>query len=227
MLIIHLDLIFRRDLMMSLKIREYRESDFEAVHQFITQTWYADSHDQDPNVTDAFINVDVNSHLHKSTFGLTAELDGEVVGVLLGNIKDEPYHMRLYKKEIVPELQKFFQSDQELSKELITAINKEHEANDKLNEQLKDPYQGKVQLFIVDSSKRGQNIGGTLWNAGQKKMAKAGVERFILHTDSNCDFSYYDALGMSSLDPIEIESSNDSTNYMLYHGEVKPKDKAE
>src|SRR5699024_11468204 len=109
------------------------------------------------------VTVDVNSHLHKSTFGLTAELDGEVVGVLLGNIKDGPYHMRLYKKEILPELQKFFQSDQELSQKLITAINKEHVANDKLNEQLKDPYQGKVQLFIVDSSTRGHNIDGTFW----------------------------------------------------------------
>lgn len=210
---------------MSLKIREYQESDFDAVHKFIRRTWYADAYEKDENITDAFVTVDVNSHLHNSSFGLTAELDGEVVGVLLGNVNDEPKQMRLYKKEIVSELEEFFQSDSPLSKELITSINKEHRANDKLNEQLKDPYQGKVQLFIVDQTKRGQNIGGTLWDAGQHKLAEAGVEHFILHTDSDCDFSYYDALGMNAIEPFTYD--DDETDYMLYHGEVKPKEPTE
>lgn len=212
---------------MSLIIRDYQESDFEAVHNFITRTWYADSAEKDPKITDAFVTVDVNSHLHNSSFGLTAELDGEVVGILLGNIKDEPKQMRLYKKEIVGELQKFFDTDNTLSKELITSINNEHKANDKLNENLSDPYQGKIQLFIVDSTKRGQKIGGTLWKAGQEKFHEAGVERFILHTDSDCDYSYYDALGMSSLDPIKVDdvaNKDKSTDYMLYHGDVQKED---
>lgn len=213
--------------MMSLTIRKYKESDFDAVHKFITRTWYADSKERDPKITEAFVTVDVNSHLHNSSFGLTAELDGEVVGVLLGNIDDDPKEMRLYKKEIVGELQKFFESDNPLSKELITSINNEHKANDELNENLDDPYQGKIQLFIVDSTKRGQNIGGTLWEAGQEKFAEAGVERFILHTDSDCDYSYYDAIGMKSIDPIEVEDvgeTDTTTDYMLYYGDVYAQD---
>lgn len=208
---------------MSVTIREYQEKDFDKVHEFIQKTWYADSADKDPKITDAFVTVDLNYHLHNSSFGLTAELDGEVVGVLLGNISDEPKHMRLYKKEIVGELQKFFEEDNTLSKELIDSINNEHQANDQLNERLDVPYQGKVQLFIVDASKRGQNIGGTLWKAGQNKFTDAGVERFILHTDSDCDYSYYEALGMKSVEPVNVADieGDGSTDYMLYHGDVK------
>lgn len=208
---------------MTLTIRKYQTSDFDRVHDFILKTWYAEPADQDPKVTEAFVTVDLNYHLHNSSFGLTAELDGKVVGVLLGNISDEPKHMRLHKKEIFPELQKFFENETNLSKQLIDSINNEHQANDELNERLDTPYQGKVQLFIVDSNKRGQNIGGSLWKAGQKHFTEAGVERFILHTDSDCDYSYYEALGMKSVEPVTVANvdGDGSTEYMLFHGDVK------
>lgn len=209
--------------MMTLTIRKYQSTDFDRIHDFILKTWYVDSAKQDSDVTDAFVTVDLNYHLHNSSFGLTAELDGEVVGVLLGNVSDEPKHMRLYKREILPALQKFFEKESNLSKQLIDSINKEHQANDELNKRLDTPYQGKVQLFIVDSSKRGQNIGGSLWKAGQKYFSEAGVERFILHTDSECDYSYYEALGMNCVDPITVvyENEKGSVEYMLFHGNVK------
>lgn len=211
---------------MSLEIRKYKESDFDSVHRFITNTWYADAAKEDPAVAHAFVTVDVNSHLHNSSFGLTAELDGEVVGVFFGFVVDHPKEMRLFERDIVPELQKFFETDTELSENLIKSINEEHQANDQLNENLKDPYQGQIQLFIVDSSKRGQNVGGTLWNAGQKIFEEAGVERFILHTDTDCDYGFYDAKGLDSLDPVVItdDEGNESIDYMLYHGEVEKED---
>ena len=54
-------------------------------------------------------------------------------------------------------------------------------------------------LFIVNPDVRGHGVGGQLWRRMQEHFAAWDVPAFYLHTDSDCDVSFYDHKGLDCI----------------------------
>lgn len=57
--------------------------------------------------------------------------------------------------------------------------------------------QAELELFMVNPDARGAGVGGALWRQLLAALRSMGVRAFFLHTDSSCDFGFYDHKGLS------------------------------
>lgn len=57
--------------------------------------------------------------------------------------------------------------------------------------------QAELELFMVNPDVRGAGVGGALWRQLLAALHSMGVRAFFLHTDSSCDFGFYDHKGLS------------------------------
>lgn len=77
---------------MKLTYRKIRKSDKEAVKRIINESFCLYSYVDNKSVLDSFLNVYLYSCLSEATFTCVAEIDGKVIGVIMGNAKND-YHM--------------------------------------------------------------------------------------------------------------------------------------
>ncbi|MFR0603333.1 GNAT family N-acetyltransferase [Bifidobacterium pseudolongum subsp. globosum] len=57
--------------------------------------------------------------------------------------------------------------------------------------------QAELELFMVNPDVRGAGVGGALWRQLLAALRSMDVRAFFLHTDSSCDFGFYDHKGLS------------------------------
>lgn len=56
--------------------------------------------------------------------------------------------------------------------------------------------QAELELFMVNPDVRGAGVGGALWRQLLAALRSMDVRSFFLHTDSSCDFGFYDHKGL-------------------------------
>ena len=56
--------------------------------------------------------------------------------------------------------------------------------------------QAELLLFMVNPAVKGHGVGGALWNALLQGFRANGVHAFYLHTDTSCDYTYYEHHGL-------------------------------
>ncbi|KAE8127021.1 N-acetyltransferase [Bifidobacterium tibiigranuli] len=76
-----------------------------------------------------------------------------------------------------------------------------------------------LELFLVAADARGHGVGGGLWRAMLEDFASAGVQRFHLHTDSDCDMGFYDHQRMICVAQRNI-SDTDDADLVLFAPEI-------
>ncbi|MCI1222624.1 MAG: GNAT family N-acetyltransferase [Bifidobacterium subtile] len=67
-----------------------------------------------------------------------------------------------------------------------------------------------LELFLVAADARGHGVGGGLWRAMLEEFASEGVQRFHLHTDSDCDMGFYDHQSMACVAQRNISDADDA-----------------
>lgn len=71
--------------------------------------------------------------------------------------------------------------------------------------------QAQLELFMVNPDIKGTGLGGELWTQMMCAFLRFGVKNYYLHTDSSCDFDFYEHKGLEQ-----------AASYM--HGEDKADD---
>ncbi|PAU68925.1 GNAT family N-acetyltransferase [Bifidobacterium criceti] len=56
--------------------------------------------------------------------------------------------------------------------------------------------QAELELFMVNPDVRGHGVGRALWEDLLGALRAMGVRAFFLHTDSSCDYGFYDHKGL-------------------------------
>lgn len=57
--------------------------------------------------------------------------------------------------------------------------------------------QAELELFMVNPDVRGAGVGGALWRQLLAALRSMDVRAFFLHTDSSCDYGFYDHKGLA------------------------------
>lgn len=198
---------------MSLDIRPYRETDYDAVKAMIQETWYPEVMEEDPDLADRLADIDAKMRLEKGTFALVADYDDKSLGIFIGDVQGED------KLQAPLDWDAYIQELGINDPTALEVLDREREANSCLDQEHKQAYQGVLQLFILSAASRGKGIGGKLWRAGLEAFRDHGVDDFILHTDSDCDVSFYDYKGLIADPPFSF-NQEEAFQYFLYHGKT-------
>lgn len=215
--------------MPNITYRPYQESDAERVKELLDEAFHIHLYTQgSASLTNSALEGYLRGLLTKSTFAEVAELDGEVVGVVMASIKGQPYLpdrarnrvkswiytakfvlTGLARPKAIIEYYKFEAAYGKLHREAVT---KKGDIGDELT------------VFAVHGATRGTGIGRHLYDDFKNRLMEAGHKDYFLYTDSLCSFGFYEKDGMDRTASHDIkitvpELPNDVGVY-LYTGEV-------
>ena len=137
-------------------------------------------------------------YLEHATYGIVAECDdGMLAGVILARVAGA---RPLY--DVVPAMMAQVRADlagDETASASLRGLDRAFDVELELEAScgVNETTQGELELFVVNPDVRGAGVGGGLWRRAQAHLARAGVESYYLHTDSDCDVSFYDHKGMT------------------------------
>lgn len=175
------------------KFREYRDEDEKKIEEIIRKTWKYDKFCDD-KVATLLSEIFLFSCLDNQTYTQIAELDGEVLGVIMAkDIKNHKSPLK-YKFKLMRSLISIKLSKK--GREALSIFEKVREIDDRLLKNSGKPYSGELAFFAMDSEYRGLGIGKSLFERAKKYMESNSIDDFFLFTDTSCNFGFYDHLGM-------------------------------
>lgn len=78
---------------------------------------------------------------------------------------------------------------------------------------------GQLQLLVVDAAARGRRVGSRLMRDALAHMAGMGLDRYRLSTDSDCDWEFYEHIGLRRV--AEATSREDGAfRLYVYEGDL-------
>ncbi|MCO6558631.1 MAG: GNAT family N-acetyltransferase [Bifidobacterium sp.] len=175
-------------------------SDVEAITRQFDETWghYA------PIGNDKKLSMLLSYHfvlhyIEPATRGEIAHKNGTFMGVTLSRVVGQPVMFGNTRKEMAKIDERLNSTpaghkalaDLELGFEIERRMERQTRINDKAP--------AEVELFLVSSASRGHGVGGELWNRTMDYFQRSHVPMFYLHTDSDCDVSFYDRHGMERI----------------------------
>ncbi|WEV41712.1 GNAT family N-acetyltransferase [Bifidobacterium sp. ESL0682] len=174
--------------------------DVEAITKQFDETWghYA------PIGNDKKLSMLLSYHfvlhyLEPATRGEIAHKNGEFMGVTLSRVVGQPVMFQNVAEEMakiderinsIPAGHKAL-ADLELGFEIERRMERQTAINDKAP--------AEVELFLVSQASRGHGVGGELWRRAMESFERFEVPMFYLHTDTDCDVSFYDRHGMERI----------------------------
>ncbi len=163
--------------------------------------------------------------LTRSDVIIVAQIDGEPAGLISWRITgtNKKHFLRfilwmtsLIKVAVTKEGRKMLEYSARLE-----------ESNDKLlfcDENIQN-YGAEISLFIIDERYRGLNIGRKLLEDAEKQMKRAGVQRYYLFTDTQCNYGFYDHMGLIRSNELKetyfVSGKSEELVHFLYEGQTK------
>lgn len=176
-------------------IRNIQSTDVPQIKTMIDEAWNISDSIESQETLNATLGLYLNRFLFNSTFGKVAIVNGEVVGLILGNLnKEKPTYRMLIEDSTALSLalMKASETDRENISEFLS---KTLQTNEELIKDRIGDYQGSLELFVVSEKARGLKIGKRLWHELQSYFENHHTQAIYLYTDTTCNFRYYDHNG--------------------------------
>ncbi len=199
--------------------RDLLKEDYNSIKSLICEAFGFKTFTNDENLLDSVLNIYLQNCIISSSYCKIAEINNEVVGIILGKAKEDKNKLWSIKN-LISILKSFIKlisinsKNKKIIKELsnITSIYKDLIRN-KENE-----FQGCIQLFIVSEKYRGLKIGKTLLSYLFSYMKSYKVNSLYLFTDTRCNYGFYDSQGFERIGEkkLLINSNKEILNVFLY-----------
>ncbi|SCC77982.1 Acetyltransferase (GNAT) family protein [Bifidobacterium commune] len=199
--------------------------DVENITRQFDQTWGHCTAVDDKELSMLLSYHSVLHYVEPATHGEVARKNGEFMGVILSRVAGQPLMfsniaeqmMKVDEKINATEAGRRALADVELGFEIERRMERQTGINDNAP--------AEIELFLVSQASRGQGVGGDLWRRAMDYFVGLQVPMFYLHTDSDCDVSFYDRHGMKRIIEREerrhIDDGHDkptTTSMFIYSG---------
>ena len=199
--------------------RDLLKEDYNSIKSLICEAFGFKTFTNDENLLDSVLNIYLQNCIISSSYCKIAEINNEVVGIILGKAKEDKNKLWSIKN-LISILKSFIKlisinsKNKKIIKELsnITSIYKDLIRN-KENE-----FQGCIQLFIISEKYRELKIGKTLLSYLFSYMKSYKVNSLYLFTDTRCNYGFYDSQGFERIGEkkLLINSNKEILNVFLY-----------
>lgn len=176
-----------------LLLRETEDGDRAALEKIVSETWRFDEFCK-PRTAARLARAYLAACLNEQSCSLTAVLDGEPAGVVMGCARGSRR----------PRFGPWLRAAASRLLLLLTAegrqadifITDSERADRELLKKAAFDYDGQLSFFAVAPERRGRGVGKALYRAMLRYFERAGVRSFYLFTDTECDFGFYERQGL-------------------------------
>lgn len=174
-------------------LRPYRPNDYETIAKLISHTWEFDTFCT-PEVAKLLSYVYLDECIVEQNFATVAVCDDQVAGIIMG---DSFCDHQSFDEDILrlKSNKKALESSQE-GRDVAKFFDQIVDIDEKLLANTKHNYQGKVELFIVNSAFQGLGLGKKLFSSCLEFFKSKQVQDFYIFTDSSCNVGFYDHAGL-------------------------------
>lgn len=199
--------------------RNLEKKDYNRIKQLINNAFGFSEFIKDSNLLESILNIYLQGCLLDSSFSKVAVKDNIVIGIILGNAKNDKKHLRKFSNILswVSSGTKLAFCSKE-NKNAIKEFSKVSQTYKEIIQGKEDDFQGSIQLFIVSEESRGLGVGKTLIKYLSSYMINMKVNSIYLYTDTRCNYGFYDSQNFNRLNEKEIyfDSIPSSLNIFLY-----------
>lgn len=203
---------------MQLKIRTIEEKDIESMINLVHEAWFKGVYEE-IKFEKAAAAISLNKALYNSSHGRVAEVEGQILGMVLSKIaKEEPIYRKFQTNTIenLIELSKHGQ-DKEM-KRLIDTFEAERKIYKSLFDKVEENYDASIEYIAVSAKARGKGVGRSLIYEVIQELIEKDCKNLYLFTDSDCNYQFYDCLNFKRIasGSIELPTKNGSRNREEY-----------
>lgn len=199
--------------------RNLEKKDYNRIKELINNAFGFSEFIKDSNLLKSILNIYLQGCLLDSSFSKVAVKDNVVIGIILGNAKNDKKHLRKLSNILswVSSGTKLAFSSKE-NKNAIKEFSKVSQTYKEIIQGKEDDFQGCIQLFIVSEESRGLGVGKTLIKYLSNYMIDMKVNSIYLYTDTRCNYGFYDSQNFNRLNEKEIyfDTIPSSLNIFLY-----------
>ncbi|QKS69902.1 GNAT family N-acetyltransferase [Paenalkalicoccus suaedae] len=189
---------------MTVEIREVRQEDISEVKRLVARTWGIDGVFDDRTSLEVAASLFVNTFLHNGTFGRVAVLNEEIVGLIIGSARGDAPRLRMLTEEPIELIAGALGLEEADVTRIQGYLSTIFTSYEKLLSPHKENYQGCLELFVVDTKARGNQVGKRLLQELTTYFYKHRVETYYLFTDTNCTYGFYDHNGFTRREKEEL-----------------------
>ncbi|MCR5319126.1 MAG: GNAT family N-acetyltransferase [Treponema sp.] len=181
----------------SFELRKFRKSDETALASVINETWGLKASHKNEELALRFGYAYLYYSLAHSSFRAVAEYNGFASGlVCAGRRKERLPNIFYLAKALSYALPLFFCRE---FRSQLAAWKKFFRLTAAHEEKVPKEYKGRLYLLLTNPSCRGIGMGKKLLSSAEEYFVVNGMEEFFLHTDTECNFGFYDSLGYKKL----------------------------
>lgn len=185
------------DTTQTITYRAFAADDFPQAAELVRLAWCTELGEPAGNLA---AQLELATYLGRATWGLVAEREGELLGVVLGAVHgDEIPQLEHWRAEVA-------RLEAEVSKDGETAALVQTEMagvaeEDRLEAEYRasgaEENDAALKLLVVSPGARGLGVGGRLFAAGVEHARTSGARGYHLLTDDACDVSFYEHKGLT------------------------------
>ena len=174
-------------------LRETADGDRAALEKIVRETWRFDEFCK-PRTAARLAKAYLAACLNEQTCSLTAVLDNEPVGVVMGCARgSRRLRFGTWLRAAALRLKLLLSADGRQADVFITDSER---ADRELLKKAAFDYDGELSFFAVAPKMRGRGVGKALYAAMLRYFKRAGVRSFYVFTDTECDFGFYERQGL-------------------------------
>ncbi|MBP5439150.1 MAG: GNAT family N-acetyltransferase [Treponema sp.] len=207
-------LLTRKKTETNFELRNFKKSDETALAAVINETWGLKSSPKNAELALRFGYAYLYYNLAYSSFRVVAEYNGFASGIVCAGRRSEKLpNLGYLAKAISYALPLFF--CREFRSQLaawkkffkVTAANEANMAKE---------YKGRLYLLLTNPSCRGIGMGKKMLSSAEEYFILNGMDRFYLHTDTECNFRFYDSVGYKKVFGSVVGSGPNPWEIYLY-----------
>lgn len=193
--------------------RNIAKKDYPAVRSLICDAFGLQRYVSDSKVLELVNKRYLCSSLAEQTYNQVAEMDGQVIGVIMGASS----HATHQASHILNALRSLWYSLQIVlfHQKACHGQGNVHKVYGELVWDCKDQYDGVLTLFAVRENRRGLGIGKELLSGMQDYWKALGTGSSYLYTDDTCNFGFYEHMGFHRAKEKLVDIIRDGQNTKL------------
>ena len=196
--------------------RNIHRKDYEIVEDMIVKTFNLHKY-----ITNKKSLVNIKKHyiyscLVEATYINIAEDNGKIVGIIMGNSKNDydiSKHINFMIKSLKYSLRIKFSRKND--KKELTGYQNLQNIYKKMLEKHKNEFDGVLTLFIVDEEYRGLGIGYKLLKDLLLYLKNKKTKKIYLYTDTTCNYKFYEKQGFNCIEKDKLSILKENKNFIM------------